>query len=198
MNSLLGGSGGPGGTVPINNTTTNNNYGMNPNNPSNQMQQVSCQPPLPSSQQQQQPTPPTGPKKKPSTAQPRPKVTVKPKGIGPIYEYNDNDVLAGRGGRINAHPGNVQFRDIIARRKNNYLDPNTKKLEKAHIAADIVYNIRALNPSGRFLKQESDGGWWDIGDQKAIKKTGQALRYVIVIIVYEKTFYMLCISWSFI
>lgn len=49
-------------------------------------------------------------------------------------------------------------------------------MEKAHIAALLVYNIRSLEPSGRFLKQDGDGSWWDIGDQKAIKKVGQAMR----------------------
>jgi len=57
------------------------------------------------------------------------------------------------------------------------LAPTTKKLEKAHIAAGIVNDIRTMNPPGRFLKEEkSDGMWYDIGDAKAIKKTGQALR----------------------
>ena len=57
-----------------------------------------------------------------------------------------------------------------------YLDEKTKKLEKAHIAAQIVYMIRSMNPPGRFLKEDPDGSWWDIGDQKAIKKVGQAMR----------------------
>lgn len=116
------------------------------------------------------------PKKKQSTAQPRPHIAIPPKGIGPIRDPNVNDVLAGRGGRINAHVGNVQFRDIVAQRKKDYLATSTKKLEKAHIAADIVYYIRRLDPPGRFLKEDNDGAWWDIGDQKAIKKVGQALR----------------------
>lgn len=112
-----------------------------------------------------------------STAQPRPKLTVPPRGIGPITDPNENDVLCGRGGRINSHPGNIKFRDVINARKKEYLAPTTKKLEKAHIAAAIVYDIRAMEPPGRFLKEERDTGlWYDIGDAKAIKKTGQALR----------------------
>eukprot|EP00934_Nitzschia_sp_Nitz4_P007855 Nitzschia sp. Nitz4//scaffold337_size18511//2857//4623//NITZ4_008779-RA/size18511-processed-gene-0.7-mRNA-1//-1//CDS//3329548307//7845//frame0 len=112
-----------------------------------------------------------------STAQPRPQITVPPRGIGPIVDPNNNDVLCGRGGRINSHTGNVQFRDIINSKKKEYLAPSTKKLEKAHIAAAIVYDIRAMDPPGRFLKEDRDTGlWFDIGDVKAIKKTGQALR----------------------
>ena len=90
-------------------------------------------------------------------------------GIGPILEPNDNDVLCGRGGRINAHVGNVRFREMVQDRKKEYLDPKTKKLEKAHIAAQVVQDIRSKEPPGRFLKEESNGSWWDIGDAKAIK-----------------------------
>jgi len=112
-----------------------------------------------------------------STAQPRPKLTIPPKGIGPIADPNVNDVLCGRGGRINSHRGNVRFRDVINSKKTIYLAPTTKKLEKAHIAAGIVNDIRSMNPPGRFLKEEKGTGmWYDIGDAKAIKKTGQALR----------------------
>jgi hypothetical protein len=114
---------------------------------------------------------------KKSTAQPRPSVHVPPRGIGPIKEPNVNDVLCGRGGRINAHEGNVQFRDIVQANKKEYLAKTTKKLEKAHIAARIVEHIRTMNPPGRFLKEDSESGmWYDIGDAKAIKKSGQALR----------------------
>lgn len=112
-----------------------------------------------------------------STAQPRPVLNIPPRGIGPIADPNENDVLCGRGGRINSHAGNVQFREVIQSRKKEYLAPTTKKLEKAHIAAAIVNEIRGMNPPGRFLKEDRDTGlWFDIGDAKAIKKTGQALR----------------------
>jgi len=112
-----------------------------------------------------------------STAQPRPDIVVPPGGIGPIANPNENDVLCGRGGRINSHAGNRQFREIIQSHKKEYLAPTTKKLEKAHIAAAIVNGIRSMQPAGRFLKEDGKSGmWYDIGDAKAIKKTGQALR----------------------
>jgi len=111
------------------------------------------------------------------TKSPRPVLAIPPKGIGPIAKPNVNDVLCGRGGRIHSHAGNVQFRHAIHSRKKEYLAPTTKKLEKAHIAAGIVNDIRTMNPPGRFLKEEIGLGiWYDIGDVKAIMKTGQALR----------------------
>lgn len=88
-----------------------------------------------------------------------------------------NDVLSGRGGRINSHSGNVRFRELVDSLKREYLDPRTKKIEKARIAASIISNIRSLEPSGRFLKEDPHTGLWlEIGDERAWKKSGQALR----------------------
>ena len=55
--------------------------------------------------------------------------------------------------------------------KREYLDPRTKKLEKAHVAARLVAQIRGMNPPGRFLKEDGDnpGKFIEIGDQKAWK-----------------------------
>jgi len=126
-----------------------------------------------------------------STAQPRPVLNVPPRGIGPITDPNENDVLCGRGGRINSHAGNVQFRDIIHSKKKEYLAPSTKKLEKAHIAAGIVNDIRTMDPPGRFLKEDRGTGmWFDIGDAKAIKKTGQRLREDASGTIQNKHYYL--------
>merc|ERR1719217_278698 len=109
-----------------------------------------------------------------SVAQPRPVLTVPPKGIGPIDEPNRNDVLCGRGGLISSHDGNVQFRKIVNSRKKEYLAPTTKKLEKAFIAAAIVNEIRTMG--GRFLKQENGTGmWYDFG----YAKTMEPIRYTL-------------------
>lgn len=93
-----------------------------------------------------------------------------------ILETNMNDVLCGRGGRTNHHAGNIQFRRMVADRKKEYLDKHTKKLDKAGIAADIMNAVRRLDPPGRFLKENKDGTFFDVGDAKAIIKVGQALR----------------------
>jgi len=93
-----------------------------------------------------------------------------------VAEPNMNDVLSGRGGRINAHPGNVQFRDLVRQYRTSYLSADTKKLDKVKIAAKIVHIVRSMDPPGRFLKEEKKGGWVEIGDEKARKKAGQAMR----------------------
>lgn len=94
-----------------------------------------------------------------------------------IASPHPHDVLSGRGGRINSHPGNVHFREMVDSYKREYLDPRTKKVEKARIAARIVSNVRSLEPPGRFLKEDGHTGQWiEIGDERAWKKAGQALR----------------------
>jgi hypothetical protein len=85
-----------------------------------------------------------------------------------------NDVLCGRGGSINSHPGNEVFRTLVEKRKRVYLTARFKR-EKRLIASSIVSEIRELK--GRFLQRDSKSGLWkDIGDEKARDKTSQALR----------------------
>lgn len=102
---------------------------------------------------------------------------VKPGAGGVIETPNENDVLSGRGGRINSHPGNVKFRELVNKHKHQYLSKETKKLEKVKVADLIVQTIRKMDPPGRFLKEDSSSkGWIEIGDEKARKKAGQAMR----------------------
>ena len=100
---------------------------------------------------------------------------VPPNHGGLVIEPNNNDVLSGRGGRINAHPGNKQYREIVRQYRGIYHANETKKLDKSKIAAKIVEIIRNMDPPGRFLKEESNA-WVEIGDEKARKKAGQAMR----------------------
>lgn len=109
---------------------------------------------------------------------PPPRVMIEPGAGGSIVELNEHDVLCGRGGKINNHPGNVTFRHVVEQYKHEYLDPRTRKLEKAHVAARLVAQIRNTNPPGRFLKDDPShrGAYVEIGDLKAWKKAGQACR----------------------
>ena len=61
----------------------------------------------------------------------------------------ENDVLCGRGGATNNHPGNKKFRAIVADHMSEYLA--AKKKDKIVIARRIVAQIRANG--GRFLKR---------------------------------------------
>lgn len=92
------------------------------------------------------------------------------------FQISQNDVLCGRGGLTNHHPGNVFFRRLVRIKQEAYL--KASKREKAGVAKEIVELVRDLSPSGRFLKKDSKnpGVWVEIGDRKAREKTSQALR----------------------
>jgi len=86
-----------------------------------------------------------------------------------------NDVLCGRGGLTNNHPGNVFFRSLVRNRQEAYLFAS--KRDKAFVAHGIVDVIRTLKPPGRFLKKDRKVDVWvEIGNKKAREKTSQALR----------------------
>lgn len=85
-----------------------------------------------------------------------------------------NDVLSGRGGKINDHYGNRQFRAIVHEFKERY-NLTDKKNSKASIAREVVSQITALG--GRFLRLDPVSGYWiDEIESNALKKTSQALR----------------------
>ena len=84
----------------------------------------------------------------------------------------DNDVICGRGGASNKHKGNIFFRELVTKHKENYLA--SSKAEKKHIAKFIVDTIR--RNGGRFLKLDHPMELTDVGDISAMEKTCQALR----------------------
>lgn len=90
-----------------------------------------------------------------------------------IKFYSRNDVLCGRGGGTNVHPGNRRFRDLINANRRAYL--KARKNDKPNISRSIVRTVREMN--GRFLKKDDKVGlWFEIGDDGAREKTSQALR----------------------
>ncbi|VEU44098.1 unnamed protein product [Pseudo-nitzschia multistriata] len=92
-----------------------------------------------------------------------------------IKEPHDHDVMYGRGGGTNHHPGNKRYRKMVEDRKVKYV--NSKRLDKPLVALEIIKEWRAQWPPGRFLKQdEATGLWNDVGEKKAREKTSQALR----------------------
>lgn len=104
--------------------------------------------------------------------------SVPPGTCGEILTPTASDVLCGRGDTINNHEGNLRFRELVNDNKHVYLAETSKRIDKAHITANIVQVIRDLDPPGRFLKKVDgkSGMWIEIGDEKARKKTSQALR----------------------
>ena len=89
----------------------------------------------------------------------------------------DSDVLCGRGGAVNVHPGNARYRQLVAERKRAYLAARSKR-EKRLLSESVVEEIRNQSPPGRFLGRRTRDGadWYDIGAVRAREKTSQALR----------------------
>jgi len=97
----------------------------------------------------------------------------------PNSNITEHDVLSGRGGATNHHPGNVRFRYLVKKFQGDYIRATRK--EKPTIAMSIVNEVR--NNGGRFVKQvdgasniHSETMWMELGDKKAREKTSQALR----------------------
>jgi len=103
---------------------------------------------------------------------------------GPVRRIrtpHKNDVLSGRGGSINSHRGNIQFREWVAKRKNDYnLAPS--KQDKARVAREVIALVQNQSPPGRFLQKDQTAShgamsWWvEIDDDRIMSKTSQALR----------------------
>jgi len=93
-------------------------------------------------------------------------------------EYNDcennpkdADVLCGRGGKVNKHPGNIVYRKVVEYNKSYY--QSVHKKHRILVSQSIVKAI--LNYGGRFMGQKGKE-WTPICFKRAVQKTSQALR----------------------
>lgn len=85
-----------------------------------------------------------------------------------------SDVLCGRGGESNHHPGNQAYRKLVKAFQPLYI--SSKRRSKPMISECIVYTIRSYG--GRFLRRTNprESLYEDVGNTKAREKTSQALR----------------------
>mmetsp|Transcript_30886 Transcript_30886/g.72802 ORF Transcript_30886/g.72802 Transcript_30886/m.72802 type:complete len:487 (-) Transcript_30886:251-1711(-) len=89
-------------------------------------------------------------------------------------EFTQKDVLFGRGGRSNHHPGNKIYRDIVTKEQKHYR--GCDKNEKTKVAQCIVDHIQGV-VGGRFLEMDRDvKRWFLVPNVVARRKVGQALR----------------------
>ena len=93
-----------------------------------------------------------------------------------IITPHENDVLMGRGGKNNQHPGNEQLRDMARAMRDRY--KASAKKGKSNMSRELVQQVRDLNPKpGRFLKRNPiTNDWEDVGDDIAREKVSQVLR----------------------
>merc|ERR1711966_145244 len=88
-----------------------------------------------------------------------------------VVEPVDNDVLCGRGGFTNTHPGNIRFREKALELRPWY--ERSSKEEKQRIADLLVESI--TSQGYRFLGKGKDGLWHEMV-HGAHRKASQALR----------------------
>lgn len=84
-----------------------------------------------------------------------------------------NDVLLGRGGRSNHHPGNKRYREEVKNLRGWYLSIGDNKDEKTALSQLLVDYVHGYN--GRFLEKDKNG-WYVVPNIVARRKASQALR----------------------
>ncbi|KAL3827326.1 hypothetical protein ACHAXA_005072 [Cyclostephanos tholiformis] len=87
-------------------------------------------------------------------------------------EPADDDVLLGRGGYVNIHPGNIKFREKALELRPWY-ESSTKE-EKYNISKVLIESVRGKGH--RFLEKGSDGLWHEVSGNGVRKKASQSLR----------------------
>mmetsp|Transcript_31188 Transcript_31188/g.47767 ORF Transcript_31188/g.47767 Transcript_31188/m.47767 type:complete len:338 (-) Transcript_31188:156-1169(-) len=91
-----------------------------------------------------------------------------------FVDIKDEDVLCGRGGKSNHHPGNKRYRQVIKEWKAKYRVISAKT-EKTGVSRKIVSEVYQYG--GRFLKKDySNGLYYVMPENEARRKTSQALR----------------------
>jgi len=95
-----------------------------------------------------------------------------------------NDCLSVRGRGPYYHWGGKRYRKwpdeyckLVESKKDDYRNAHHANKSKHSVAFEIVHEWRALDPPGRFLKQDKQTGKWnDVGDLKAMKKVMDSLK----------------------
>jgi len=92
-------------------------------------------------------------------------------------QISDLDVLLGRGGRSNHHPGNKRYREEVEnfRRVYGTLETDAEKTETSQLLVDCIEKM-----GGRFLEENKEAGksmgWYVVPNIVARRKASQALR----------------------
>ncbi|KAL3764044.1 hypothetical protein ACHAW5_003993 [Stephanodiscus triporus] len=89
----------------------------------------------------------------------------------PVEPFDD-DVLFGRGGFTNTHPGNITFREKALELRPWY--EQSDKKERFEISKVLLESITANGY--RFLERGNDGLWHEVVGNRVRRKASQALR----------------------
>lgn len=90
-----------------------------------------------------------------------------------LIKPTEKDIVLGRGGHSNNHPGNKHFREKALELRPVYEACESKE-EKYRISQELVDCMKAENR--QFLRKNSDGQWYEVVGNDVRKKASQALR----------------------
>jgi len=94
------------------------------------------------------------------------------------YQPSDVDVICGRGKGSLKHDGNARYLQLIRDNMDKYRSAQ-KKVDRSVIVTNIISSLR--NEGARFVRcEDRTGRWWEIGDEEAKKKTGHAIRDLLL------------------
>ncbi|EJK47748.1 hypothetical protein THAOC_33515 [Thalassiosira oceanica] len=140
----------------------------------------------------------TSSKGKPGLIQPKFKKSNSTKGKkAAILHPTSKDILRGRGGATNRHPGNHTFRDEARKLRAEYrssgvssvclvfcainqplltflsldIEQDTTRQEKYLLSIELVKRVKAYG--GRFLERGQDDKWYEMGDYDQRKKASR-------------------------
>ena len=100
---------------------------------------------------------------------------VAPRRRDGMSDVTDRDVLSGRGGCTNTHPGNRLFRRLVRVNQATYKDVRTSPNVKHLLAISIIEAIR--RHGGRYMQRDpKNKRWVEVPPKEARNKTTQALR----------------------
>ena len=100
--------------------------------------------------------------------------------IAPITPH-ENDILMGRGGKNNIHSGNEALRELARKRVIEYTKADKK--QKWKISVELVAQVKAMTPAGRFLKKDPKSLTWKfVPDDLAREKASQCLRDAVAVL----------------
>jgi len=101
---------------------------------------------------------------------------IKPLMAAGSARVTDLDVLLGRGGMTNKHPGNVRFRTLVDSLKPRYIALGSSKKKKKQFSEHLMHTV--MEYGGRFLvcHQGKIGVWTEADLATSRKKCSQALR----------------------
>mmetsp|Transcript_31381 Transcript_31381/g.71829 ORF Transcript_31381/g.71829 Transcript_31381/m.71829 type:complete len:152 (+) Transcript_31381:259-714(+) len=91
---------------------------------------------------------------------------------GEATDPTENDLLFGRGGATNKHPGNRRFRYLCWQNWKRYKQNDVDG--KSVLAAEVVETWQSVG--GRFLKQDVNGLWYVVSLKDAKRKANSTLR----------------------